>query len=84
MMEAFALLSGGLRQKLEDGFPEFTHGIIRMLWPNYLRPVPAMTVIEYRPKNRLKKPVQVCLDALIRSRTTTGSLSLNRGPLSDS
>ncbi|TKV05235.1 type VI secretion system baseplate subunit TssF, partial [Citrobacter sp. wls619] len=29
-------------------FPEFTHGIIRMLWPNYLRPVPAMTVIEYR------------------------------------
>ncbi|TKV12286.1 type VI secretion system baseplate subunit TssF, partial [Citrobacter sp. wls619] len=29
----------------------------RMLWPNYLRPVPAMTVIEYRPKSRLKKPV---------------------------
>lgn len=84
LMEAFALLSGGLRQKLEDGFPEFTHGIIRMLWPNYLRPVPAMTVIEYRPKSRLKKPVQVCRDALIRSRTTTGSLSLNRGLLSDS
>ncbi len=25
-------MSGSLRQKLEDEFPEFTHGLIRMLW----------------------------------------------------
>jgi type VI secretion system protein ImpG len=47
-MEGFAFLSGGLRQKLEDEFPEFSHGLINMLWANYLRPVPAMTVIEYK------------------------------------
>lgn len=50
LMEAFAFMSGSLRQKLEDEFPEFTHGLIRMLWANYLRPVPAMTVIAYEPK----------------------------------
>lgn len=49
LMEAFAFLSGGLRQKLEDEFPEFSHGLINMLWANYLRPVPAMTIIEYKP-----------------------------------
>ncbi len=67
LMEAFAFLSGGLRQKLEDEFPEFTHGLINMLWPNYLRPVPAMAVIEYRPKKELKTPVQVCRDELIKT-----------------
>ncbi len=38
LLEAFAFLSGNLRQKLEDEFPEFTHGLINMLWPNYLTP----------------------------------------------
>ena len=28
--------------------PEFTHGLIRMLWANYLRPVPAMTDLASR------------------------------------
>lgn len=79
LLEAFAFLSGGLRQKLEDEFPEFTHGIIRMLWPNYLRPVPAMTVIEYQPKNNLNAPVQVCRDELVRSCTVNGSLSSGQG-----
>lgn len=44
-----AFLTGNLRQKIEDEFPELTHGLIKMLWPNYLRPVPAMTLIEYTP-----------------------------------
>lgn len=57
LMEASAFLAGGVRQKLEDAFPEFTHGIIRMLWPNYLRPVPSMSVIEYQPEGNIQAPV---------------------------
>ncbi|HCB2207329.1 TPA: type VI secretion system baseplate subunit TssF [Citrobacter farmeri] len=68
LLEAFAFLSGGLRQKLEDEFPEFTHGLINMLWPNYLRPVPSMAVIEYKPlTTQLSAPVRVCRDELICS-----------------
>lgn len=69
LLEAFAFMSGRLRQKLEDEFPEFTHGLIRMLWANYLRPVPAMTVIAYEPEaSQLKTPVQVCRNELISTR----------------
>ncbi|MGK9174207.1 type VI secretion system baseplate subunit TssF [Yokenella regensburgei] len=82
LMEAYAFLSGGLRQKLEDAFPEFTHGLINMLWPNYLRPVPAMTVIEYQPKNELQTPVQVLRDELIKTRTGRSPMS-SQGALSD-
>ncbi|HCW0181404.1 TPA: type VI secretion system baseplate subunit TssF [Citrobacter freundii] len=67
LMEASAFLAGGVRQKLEDAFPELTHGIIRMLWPNYLRPVPAMSVIEYLPEGNIKTPVQVLRDELVSS-----------------
>lgn len=68
LMEAFAFLSGGLRQKLEDEFPEFTHSLINMLWPNYLRPVPSMAVVEYNPvATQFSAPVQVCRDELICS-----------------
>ncbi len=79
LMEAFAFMSGSLRQKLEDEFPEFTHGLIRMLWANYLRPVPAMTVIAYEPKtDQLKVPVQVCRNELIRSRSEKSSLTAQK------
>lgn len=67
LMEATAFLAGGVRQKLEDAFPEFTHGIIRMLWPNYLRPVPSMSVIKYQPEGNIKAPVQVLRDELVSS-----------------
>ncbi len=70
-------MSGSLRQKLEDEFPEFTHGLIRML-ANYLRPVPAMTVIAYEPKtDQLKVPVQVCRNELI-SRSEKSSLTAQK------
>lgn len=83
LMEAFAFLSGGLRQKLEDEFPEFTHGLIKMLWANYLRPVPSMVVIEYKPvATELSSPVQVCRDELICSGTRS-ALSAGRKILTE-
>lgn len=48
LLEGFAFLTGNLREKIDDQFPELTHGMLNMLWPNYLRPIPSMTIIEYR------------------------------------
>ena len=49
MLEGFAFLSARVRQKLDDEFPELAHGLMRMLWPHYLRPVPAMSILEFQP-----------------------------------
>ncbi|MBE0464727.1 MAG: type VI secretion system baseplate subunit TssF [Halomonadaceae bacterium] len=49
LLEGFAFLTGRMREKVEDEFPELTHSLISMLWPNYLRPVPSMTVIQFTP-----------------------------------
>ncbi len=50
LLEGFAFLTGRMREKVEDEFPELTHSLISMLWPNYLRPVPSMTVVQFSPK----------------------------------
>ncbi len=53
ILEAFAFLSGRLRQKLDDELPEITHSLFNLLWPNYLRPIPACSIIQYQPGGNL-------------------------------
>ncbi|MBE03096.1 type VI secretion system baseplate subunit TssF [Marinobacter lutaoensis] len=50
LLEGFAFLTGKLREKVEDEFPELTHSLLNMLWPNYLRPVPSGTVLRFDPQ----------------------------------
>lgn len=75
LLEGVAFLTGNLRQKIEDEFPELTHGLIKMLWPNYLRPVPSMTLIEYIPDmDKTSVPVLIPRNELF----TTGAGSIQR------
>ncbi len=49
MLEGFAFLSARIRQKLDDEFPELAHGVMNLLWPHYLRPVPSTAILEFAP-----------------------------------
>lgn len=49
LLEGFAFVVARLRQKLEDEMPELVHGLIRLVWPHYLRPVPPMSVVAFEP-----------------------------------
>ena len=53
LLEGFAFLTAKLREKVEDEFPEFTHSIINMLWPNYLRPIPSLCIVKFTPEENL-------------------------------
>jgi type VI secretion system protein ImpG len=50
LLEGFAFLTGRLRERLEDELPELSHGLISLLWPHYLRPLPSMTIMQFTPK----------------------------------
>ena len=45
LLEGFAFLTGRLRQKLDDELPELTHSLMHLLWPNYMRPLPAFSML---------------------------------------
>jgi type VI secretion system protein ImpG len=49
LLEGFAFLTARVRHKLDDEFPEITHGLLNLLWPHYLRPVPSLSVLEFKP-----------------------------------
>ncbi len=49
LFEGFAFLTGRIRQKLDDELPEITHSLINLLWPNYLNPVPCMSILQFTP-----------------------------------
>lgn len=53
LLEGFAFLSGRIRQKLDDELPELTHGLMSLLWPHYLRPVPATSILQFEPTPHL-------------------------------
>ena len=49
LLEGFAFLAARIRERLEDGLPEVTHDLTELLLPQYLRPLPAATVVEFTP-----------------------------------
>jgi len=59
MLEGFAFLSARVRQKLDDEFPELAHSLMRLLWPHYLRPVPATSILEFQPVLQALRQTQV-------------------------
>ncbi len=66
LLEGFAFLTGRIRQKLDDEFPELTHSLMNLLFPHYLRPIPPISLIEFLPikgilrySNRIPKGTEV-------------------------
>jgi len=48
-IEGVAFLCGQVRAKLDDELPELTHGMMALLWPHYLRPIPSLSIMEFIP-----------------------------------
>ncbi|RYF78854.1 MAG: type VI secretion system baseplate subunit TssF [Comamonadaceae bacterium] len=59
LLEGVAFLNGLTRQKLDDEFPELVQELANQLFPHYLRPVPASTLMQFEPRGALSEPVQV-------------------------
>lgn len=49
LLEGMAFLTGRLRQKLDDELPELSHSLMHLLWPNYMRPLPAFSMLQFDP-----------------------------------
>src|SRR5690349_6820560 len=49
LIEAFALLSGRIRHKLHDEFPELTDAMLSVIYPHALAPVPSFATVQFEP-----------------------------------
>ncbi len=47
LLEAFAFLAARVHLKIDDEFPQITEGLLSVLYPHFLRPVPSMSIVEF-------------------------------------
>ncbi len=72
LLEGFAFLTARLRQKLDDELPELTHSLMHLLWPHYMRPIPAFSILQFDPLKRAGPGVRVGRDTAVESATIHG------------
>jgi type VI secretion system protein ImpG len=46
LIESFAFIAARVHRRIDDDFPELSESLLNIIYPAYLRPVPAMTVVE--------------------------------------
>ena len=72
LLEGFAFLTGRLRQKLDDELPELTHSLMHLLWPNYMRPMPAFSILQFDPLKHAGPGITVARDTPVESAAVDG------------
>jgi type VI secretion system protein ImpG len=74
LLEGVAFLTGKLRQKIDDELPEVIHSISALLFPHYLRQIPATSILEFTPlPNVVREKVLVPRGAEVGSVAVEGT-----------
>jgi type VI secretion system protein ImpG len=71
LIEAFALLAGRVRHKLDDEFPEISEALLEVLYPHYLRPIPSQAILQLRldpTLNAVTTPAEIPTGTAVHSR----------------
>lgn len=73
LIETFAFLSGRVRERLDDDFPELTHALLGLVWPHYLRPIPSIALLQFQPSG-LQEKLTVPRGFLVDSTETSAGI----------
>ncbi|MBU1169360.1 MAG: type VI secretion system baseplate subunit TssF [Proteobacteria bacterium] len=74
LLEGVAFLTGSLREKLDDEFPEIIHDLLRQIWPQYLRPQPAATLIAFTPEEKISQTICIPEGVYVESVPVDGTV----------
>ncbi|MCW8987644.1 MAG: type VI secretion system baseplate subunit TssF [Gammaproteobacteria bacterium] len=48
LIESFAYLNARIQHKIDDDFPELSDALLNVLFPHYQRPIPSMSIINFK------------------------------------
>jgi len=75
LLEAFALLAARVHLRIDDDFPQITEALLNILYPHYLRPVPAMSIAQFETdpeRGKLTSSLEIPKGAVLYSRPVDG------------
>ncbi len=75
LLEGFAFLAARVHLKIDDEFPQITEGLLNVLYPHFLRPIPSMTVAQFRldpEQGKLTSGLRIPRNSILYSRPVDG------------
>ena len=72
ILQGTAYLSAGIQERLDTDFPEFAQSILRLVAPDYLKEIPATTIVEFKPRNILNNAVTIKQTSKLDSQKVQG------------
>jgi type VI secretion system protein ImpG len=75
LLEAFAFLAARIHLKLDDDFPEITEGLLSVVYPQLVRPIPSMSVVEFQldpEKGKLSSGLKIDRGSSLYSKPISG------------
>jgi type VI secretion system protein ImpG len=76
LLEGFAFLAARVHLKIDDEFPQITEGLLNVLYPHFLRPIPSMSVAQFRldpEQGKLTTGLSIPRDSILYSRPVDGA-----------
>ncbi len=50
LLEGMAFLTAQVKERIDDDVPEISETLLANLWPHFLRPLPALTIAQFTPR----------------------------------
>ena len=75
LLESFAFLAARVHLKMEDEFPEITEGLLSIVYPQLVRPIPSMSVVEFQldsEKGKLTSGMKIERNSQLFSKPVAG------------
>lgn len=74
LIESFAYLNARIQHKLDDDFPELSEALLDVMFPHYLRPIPAMSIVRFYPDpEQLENIYTVSKSTVLETETFNGT-----------
>jgi type VI secretion system protein ImpG len=78
LLEGVAFLAARVQHRLDDEQPDLSDGLLDLLCPHLLAPVPSMTTVQLRPKPEAKGPATVKRGTPLQTQAVLGEPLLYR------
>lgn len=75
LLEGFSFLAARVHRKLDEDFPEISEALLNVVYPQYVRPIPSMALVEFHldpEQGKLTDGMTVPRDSLLYSRPVQG------------
>ena len=75
LLEAFAFLAARVHLKMDDEFPEITEALLTVVYPQLVRPLPSMSVVEFQldpQKGKLTSGLKIERNSPLNSKPVSG------------